>query len=65
MEKMQFSIISGQTVYATFVISDTDISIYMYRLNDRRENEIIDRAGAQLMLYLTCTMISSVELAHY
>ena len=27
--------------------------------------EIIDRTGAQTMLYLTCTMISSVDLAHY
>ena len=26
---------------------------------------IIDRAGAQTMLYLTCTTISSVDLAHY
>ena len=26
---------------------------------------IIDRTGAQTMLYLACTMISSVELAHY
>ena len=26
---------------------------------------IIDRTGAQSMLYLTCTMISSVDLAHY
>ena len=26
---------------------------------------IIDRTGAQTMLYLTCTMISSVGLAHY
>ena len=26
---------------------------------------IIDRTGAQIMLYLTCTMISSVDLAHY
>ena len=25
----------------------------------------IDRTGAQTMLYLTCTMISSVDLAHY
>ena len=25
----------------------------------------IDRTGAQAMLYLTCTMISSVDLAHY
>ena len=25
---------------------------------------IIDRTGAQTMLYLTCTMISSVDLAH-
>ena len=26
---------------------------------------IIDRTGAQTMLCLTCTMISSVDLAHY
>ena len=26
---------------------------------------IIDRTGTQTMLYLTCTMISSVDLAHY
>ena len=26
---------------------------------------IIDRTGAQTMLYLTCTMISSVDLADY
>ena len=26
---------------------------------------IIDRTGAQIMLYLTCTMISSVHRAHY
>ena len=26
---------------------------------------IIDRTGAQTMLYLTSTMISSVDLAHY
>ena len=26
---------------------------------------IIDRTGAQTMLYLTCTMKSSVDLAHY
>ena len=26
---------------------------------------IIDRTGAQTMPYLTCTMISSVDLAHY
>ena len=26
---------------------------------------IIDRTGAQTMLYLTCTMIASVDLAHY
>ena len=25
----------------------------------------IDRTGAQTMLYLTCTIISSVDLAHY
>ena len=27
--------------------------------------EIIDRTGAQIMLYLTCTPITSVDLAHY
>ena len=26
---------------------------------------IIDRTGAQNMLYLTCTTITSVDLAHY
>ena len=26
---------------------------------------IIDRTGAQTMLYLTCTTINSVDLAHY
>ena len=26
---------------------------------------IIDRTGAQTMLYLTCTIISSVDLAYY
>ena len=26
---------------------------------------IIDRTGAQTILYLTCTTISSVDLAHY
>ena len=26
---------------------------------------IIDHTGAQTMLYLTCTIISSVDLAHY
>ena len=26
---------------------------------------IIDHTGAQTMLYLTCTMVSSVDLAHY
>ena len=26
---------------------------------------IIDRTGAQTMLYLTCTTITSVDLAHY
>ena len=26
---------------------------------------IIDRTDAQIMLYLTCAIISSVDLAHY
>ena len=26
---------------------------------------IIDRTGAQTMLYLTCTTITSIDLAHY
>ena len=29
------------------------------------ERGVIDRTGAQIMLYLTCTMICSVDLAHY
>ena len=29
------------------------------------ERSIIDRTGAQTMLYLTCTTISSVDLAQY
>ena len=29
------------------------------------EISIIDRTGAQTMLYLTCTTITSVDLAHY
>ena len=28
-------------------------------------DEIVDRTGAQTMLFLTCTMISSVGLGHY
>ena len=28
-------------------------------------SEIIDRTGAQTMLYLTCTTVTSVDLAHY
>ena len=31
----------------------------------RLYGEIIDRTGAQTMLYLTCTTITSVDLAHY
>ena len=31
----------------------------------RLYGETIDRAGAQTMLYLTCVMISSVDLPHY
>ena len=30
-----------------------------------RSSGIIDRTGAQTMLYLTCTTITSVDLAHY
>ena len=30
-----------------------------------QSSRIIDRTGAQTMLYLTCTMISSVDLALY
>ena len=32
---------------------------------DKFSSGIIDRTGAQTMLYLTCTIISSVDLAHY
>ena len=31
----------------------------------RLYGEIIDRTGPQTMLYLTCTRITSVDLAHY
>ena len=31
----------------------------------RLYGEIVDRTGAQTMLCLTCTIISSVDLAHY
>ena len=31
----------------------------------RLYGEIIDRTGIQTMLFLTCTMVSSVEYAHY
>ena len=31
----------------------------------RLYGEIIERTGAQTMLYLTCTTITSVDLAHY
>ena len=31
----------------------------------RLYGEIIDRTGAQTMLCLTCTKITSVDLAHY
>ena len=36
------------------------------RDNPRALSEgIIDRTGTQTMLYLTCTMICNVDLAHY
>ena len=35
------------------------------RDNPRALATIIDRIGAQTMLYLTCTTIISVDLAHY
>ena len=31
----------------------------------RLYGEIIDRTGAQAMLYLTCTTITRVDFAHY
>ena len=34
------------------------------RRDNPRASGIIDRTDAQTMLYLTCTMISSVDLAH-
>ena len=30
-----------------------------------KSSGIIDRTGAQTMLYLTCTTITNVDLAHY
>ena len=39
---------------------------WFVRLNGEMIPEgIIDRTSAQPMLYLTCTMVSSVDLAHY
>ena len=35
------------------------------RLYGEISSGIIDRKGAQTMRYLTCTTISSVDLAHY
>ena len=35
------------------------------RLYGEKARGIINRTGAQTMLYLTCTMISSVDFAHY
>ena len=32
---------------------------------DNKSEGIIDRTGTQTMLYLTCTMISNVDLAYY
>ena len=31
----------------------------------KKSEGIIDRTGAQTILYLTCTTITSVDLAHY
>ena len=39
--------------------------ISLFRRTNHHSEVIIDRAGAQTMLYLTCTMISSIGLAHY
>ena len=46
------------------------VVLYSLQVGDRAwfvrlYGEIIDFTGAQTMLYLTCTMISSVDLAHY
>ena len=35
------------------------------RDNPLKSEGIIERTGAQTMLFLTCTMISSADLAHY
>ena len=37
----------------------------MERLSPSFSEEIIDHTCTQTMLYLTCTMLSSVDLAHY
>ena len=42
----------------------------LYQVRDRSwfvrlYGEIIDRTGAQTMLFLTCTTITSVDLVHY
>ena len=41
------------------------VCVPVQRDNSRALAGIIDCTGAQTMLYLTCTMISSVDLAHY
>ena len=45
--------------------ADEQINISKSCLNSCFSSGIIDRTGAQIMLYLTCTMVSSVDLAHY
>ena len=37
----------------------------MCACTERKSSGIIDRKGAQTMLYLTCRTITSVDLAHY
>ena len=51
-------------------ILQRDIALVMLQVRDRAwfvrlYGEIIDRTGAQTVLYLTCTTITSVDLAHY
>ena len=60
------------------MISETGIRLKEYKVRDRTwivrlygkispgfSEGIIDRTGAQTMLYLTCITISSVDLAQY
>ena len=52
--------------FVLFLLRDSAWFVRLYgEIIQSFSEGIIDRTGAQTMLYLTCTMISSVDLAHY